>query len=134
MIEYGVTKIGGTQLLGTIFSPGFAILVLGGIVIWKLLEDKREFQEIRTKMAENTETLGNLNTKLEFLSTQKFEQLGQITQSQKKHLAVPQKVKPSISKRNTINQTSKFTTESSSRSAIFKQIIEDNIELRKAII
>jgi len=132
MIEHGVAKMGGTKLLGTIISPGFAILALGGIIAWKLWENKQEIREIRAKGAAHKETLENLNTKLEVLNAQKLELLRQVTQIQEKLLAVPQKVKPSTPKRNPISQTSKPTTETP-KLAIFKQIIEENLDLRKAI-
>ncbi len=94
-------------------------------------ENKREIREIRTEVAKNTEALNNLSANFEVLSAQQPERLPQITQQESE---VPQKVKPSTSARNIISKTSKYSTEPSSKLDIFKRIIEDNIELRKAIV
>jgi hypothetical protein len=137
MVEPGLVKIGGTSLFSTAFLPT-AILIVGGIIVWKIWES--HLQEIRIQKAADSkykETLATFKTEIDVLTTEQRELSTQMTQLQEK-LSAFKKAKAINSVKNTPfntlihNEASNSTTEPA-KLAMFQLIIEDNVELRKTI-
>ena len=137
MVEHGLVKIGGTSLFGTAFLPS-AILIVGGIIVWKIWES--HLQEIRIQKAAGSkykETLATFKTEIDVLTTEQRELSTQMTQLQET-LSTFQKAKATHSVKNTpfntvIHNEAPNSTTEPAKLAMFQRIIEDNVELRKTI-
>jgi len=135
MVESGLVKIGGTSLFGTAFLPS-AILIVGGIIAWKIWESRlQEIQIQKVAGSKYKETLATFKTEIDVLTTEQRELSSQMTQLEEK-LSAFQKEKATNSVKNTPfntfvhNEVSHSTTEPA-KLAMFQRIIEDNVELRK---
>ncbi len=106
--QHAAIKISSTKLLSAIISPSLIVLALGGIILWKFRDNKQEIREIRENGLVHQKTLDAIHTKIEALSTPK-------------KYSVPSKKIPS-------HKTS------TSKLAFFKQILQNNLDLRKATV
>ncbi len=138
MIQHGLAKVGGTKVLGSAaFLPSFAIFIVGGIIAWQLWENRKYAYEMqKISDSKHKETLTTLKNKLDGLTDEKHELSFKINRLQE-NLSELEKMKFRVHTKDTplstfINEASESTKESP-KLAMFKRIIEDNVELRRVI-
>lgn len=135
MTGYGLMKLGGTKLLGSIFTPGFAVLAFGGVVTWKILHDKKKNRDktVKRNDDEYKKNVRVFKSKLDILTNEQRRLTDQVTKLQDVILKLRQ-VKPVSYKKSSlasgsINEKSK-STKDGRKLSILKGLIDDNIKLR----
>jgi uncharacterized protein YlxW (UPF0749 family) len=133
MIERGLAKMGGAKVLGSAFLPSFAAVVVGGIIAWKLWDSKNQNKQAIATDSRYKETLATLQTKIDTLTTELRELSAHLIQFQEKNSKFQNattSVKDTPSVGTFINRSSQPTKEPA-KLAMFKRIIDDNVDLRK---
>lgn len=103
--------LSNTKLISTYLVPS-ATLVIGGVLVWKLWQQRQQLKE-------NQQVQDSLSERLDQLETQKAN-----TSTQKK-------TDTTTSSTTTSFKTSSAST-NSSKQGLFEQLISDNIALREA--
>jgi hypothetical protein len=139
MIEHGLTKVGGAKILGSaVFSPSFAILIVGGVIAWQLWENRKYAWKMQ-KVADSKHkaTLTTLKNELDALTAEKHALSFKITQLQENFSTLEKTKVRTHTTRDTslsafINEAANPTKETP-KLAMLKKLVEDNVELRKRI-